>query len=363
MKILMLHKYGRKAASYRYRLEQYVPFLERAGFHCTLSPLLDDDYLEQRLRHARRVPSIIVKAVIRQLRMLMRTNEFDLVIVACDVFPYFPGFYESYLTWRGIPYIYDSDDAIFHYYDQSPWAAIRLLLGQKIKKVVRGAATVFAGSPYLVDYAKQVNDRVEFLPTVVDLGVYRQTKTFNASRSKPFIVGWIGSPTTALSLKQIEPALVEFCRAHDAKVVLVGSGPVALSGFPLEVREWREDSEINDILSFDVGIMPLSDTAWSRGKCGFKLIQYMACGIPVIASPVGANSGIVAPGVEGFLPVDNDGWSAALEKLSRDSALSSKMGAAGRARVEKEFCLAVTAPKFVDGVVRSLRRERVISEN
>lgn len=358
MKILMLHKYGRKAASFRYRLEQYVPYLEKAGFDCTLSPLLDDEYLEQRLRHERRVPSIIVKSILRQLKMLTRTKEFDLVIVACDVFPYFPALYESYLTRIGIPYIYDFDDAIFHYYDQSPWVAIRALLGQKIKKVVRGAAAVFAGSPYLVDYSKQVNERVELLPTVVDLAVYRRTKTFVQPRSGPFIVGWIGSPTTALSLKQIEPALVEFCRAHDAKVVLVGSGPVALSGFPLEVRDWREDSEIDDILSFDVGIMPLSDTSWSRGKCGFKLIQYMACGIPVIASPVGANPGIVTPDVEGFLPADLEGWLASLENLERNAALSSVMGAAGRARVEKEFCLAVTAPKFVAGVARALGKIR-----
>lgn len=354
MKILLLHKYGRRAASFRYRLEQYVPYLERAGFECQLSPLLDEDYLEQRLRHGSRVPSIIARAIIRQLWILTRTHDFDLVIVACDVFPYFPGIYESYLAWAGIPYVYDSDDAIFHYYDQSRWFLIRLLLGQKIRKVVRGAAAVFAGSPYLVEYAKQVNKQVEFMPTVVDLEVYDRSKAFSPSRSGPLIIGWIGSPTTAVCLKQIEPALVRFCRDHDAKVVLVGSGPVNLSGFPLEVREWAERSERDDILSFDIGIMPLPDNAWSRGKCGFKLIQYMACGLPVIASPVGANPGIVTDGVEGFLPRNNDGWVESLERLSRDAALLAAMGAAGRARVEKEFCLKVTAPRFVAGIARAL---------
>lgn len=232
-----------------------------------------------------------------------------------------------------------------------------MLLGNKIKKVVRGATEVFAGSPYLVEYAKQVNARVELLPTVVDLGIYRRTRKFTQTRPRPFIVGWIGSPTTALSLKQIELALINFCRKHDAKVVLVGSGPVDLSGFPLEVRDWREDSEIDDILSFDVGIMPLADTTWSRGKCGFKLIQYMACGIPVIASPVGANLAIVTQGVEGFLPAGNDEWLESLENLQQNAELSSRMGAAGRTRVEKEYCLEVTAPKFVAGVVRALRRD------
>jgi glycosyltransferase involved in cell wall biosynthesis len=360
MRILLLHKYGQKAASFRYRLQQYVPYLEAAGFECTVSPLLGDDYLTERFKSGRRSPLAIAQAALRRLKVLYEVERYDLVVLCIEVFPYVPALFERYLNFRGVPYVFDYDDPIFHYYDLSHSRTVKWLLGNKMKQVVRGASVVFGGSPYLVDYARAQNADVELLPTVVDLKKYHQTKKFETparSGGQPFVLGWIGSPSTAAYLTALAPALREFCARHaGARLVCVGSGPLSIPGVPVEIREWTDATEVSDILDFDVGLMPLTDDPWSRGKCGFKLIQYMACGVPALASPVGVNSTIVEEGLSGFLPRTQAEWVAALERLIGNPQLLAKMGARGRQRVEERYCLAVTAPRFVAGVQRALKR-------
>jgi glycosyltransferase involved in cell wall biosynthesis len=355
----LLHKYGRQAASYRYRLEQYVPYLERAGHQCTVSPLLDDEYLEERLRGGKRSLSAAGKAAIRRLSVFAGIARYDLVVLCIEVFPYLPAVFERYLNLRGVPYVFDYDDPIFHYYDLSTSRAVRLLLGEKMKQVVRGASVVFGGSPYLVEYARTENADVELLPTVVDLAVYATTKppvSGPRAADAPFAVGWIGSPSTTVYLQLIAPALRDFCARHPgARLVCVGTGrDFSLPGVPLELRQWSEATEIRDLLSFDVGLMPLTDDPWSRGKCGFKIVQYMACGLPTIASPVGVNADLVQEGLTGYLPRTTAEWSTALESLFQSPELASDFGAKAREQVEARYCLAVTAPRFVAGVERAL---------
>ena len=245
--------------------------------------------------------------------------------------------------------MFDFDDPIFHYYDLSANWVVRALLGEKIRKVAAGAAYVFAGSPYLVDYVRPVNAAVEYLPTVIDLDRYTETRDFKQPPKAPFTIGWMGSPSTAHYLVNIAPALDRFCRRH-ARVVLVGSGSIGLPGVPVEVREWDEARETSDLLEFDVGLMPLADDPWSRGKCGFKLIQYMASGVPLIASPVGVNRDLVKPGINGFFASEPQQWEDALERLVKDRVLCGSLGEAGRANVEREFCVQVTASRFIAGV-------------
>jgi glycosyltransferase involved in cell wall biosynthesis len=354
VRLLLLHRYGRRAASFRHRFEQFVPYLERAGFDCTLSSLLDDDYLGPRLTKGTRSIGAMARGVFRQLGYITRARNYDLIIVGFELFAYVPAIFERYFNLRGIPYIYDFDDPLFHKYDLSPYRVVRTLLSGKVRRVVAGAARVFAGSPYLVDYARELNAAVEYLPTVVDLDRYNVTRDFKRKRSGPFTIGWIGSPSTVEHLAIVAPALTRICERHDARVVIVGSGPAGVKGFRAEFREWSEARETSDILEFDVGLMPLIDDPWSRGKCGFKLVQYMASGIPVVASPVGVNSDMVAPGINGFLATDPRSWEDALEQLIADRNLCASLGAAGRKRVEQSYSVQVIAPRFIDGVRAAL---------
>ncbi len=359
MRILVLHKYGTKTASYRHRIQQYLPTLEAAGFSCEVSPLLDDAYVESRFSTGRRSLWGALKAVVRRLYALARVKRFDLVIVGVDLFPYCPAIFERALNLLGVPFIYDFDDPVFHYYDRHSSGLVRWALGGKVAEVSRRAELVFAGSPYLLDYAARAGGAAEYMPTVIDLDRYALSPRLRVGPEEPFVIGWIGSPTTAAAyLPLVEPALRAFCAAHPARLVVIGAGSYEPRGIPFESHPWSEADEVAELCRCDVGLMPLSDDSWARGKCGFKLIQYMACGLPVVASPVGVNSHIVEEGVSGFLAADDGQWVRALTKLAEDPAAAARMGLAGRRRVESEFCVQRTAPRFLEGVRRAIAAPR-----
>lgn len=340
-------KYTRAGASSRYRSYQYLPALEAASLGFTVSPLFDDAYLAHKYAHGRARPGDVLGAFVRRLWAALSAPRGSVVVIEYELLPYFPALLERWLAWRGCRMVVDYDDALFHQYDNHPNKWVRRLLGRKIASVMRLAHTVVAGNGYLADYARRAGaPRVAVIPTVIDLARYPVKD--EASAGGVFTIGWIGSPSTARYLRDIAPALAEVCKEGRARVRLIGAGPIELPGVPVEVIPWREDSEVDEIRRFDVGIMPLPDEPWARGKCGFKLIQYMACGLPVVASPVGVNGEIVEEGGNGFLATDRAAWVRALEALRGDADLRERMGAAGRRRVEERYCLAVTGPRVVE---------------
>src|SRR5205807_236821 len=191
---------------------------------------------------------------------------------------------------------------------------------------MREARLVIVGNDYLAGHARRAGGRRrEYLPTVIDASRYRVA---TAAADATYTIGWIGSPLTARYLPLVRDALAEVCRDERARVMVVGAGPVTLDSVPIEARPWSEATEVAELERFDVGIMPLPDGPWERGKCGYKLIQYMACGRPVVASPVGMSAQIVEHGVTGLLARTSADWVAALRAL-RDPALRARMPWAG----------------------------------
>jgi glycosyltransferase involved in cell wall biosynthesis len=347
MKVLFLTKYGQLAASTRHRYTQFVPFLEQHGIECHISPLLDDEYLRRKFATGRTWHLSLTRAFITRIAALSRAHRYDLVLLHCEVFPYLPSIFERYLKLVNVPYYYDYDDAIFHQYDRHPNRWVRRLLRNKVRSIMKGSDCVLAGNEYLASYARKVARRVHVLPTVVDTSRYTP-KEANSDARKPFTIGWIGSPSTALYLQEKAEAFEQFCSRHrNSRVVAIGSGPVRLPGVPLEIRQWREEAEVDDLREFDVGVMPLPDTPWAWGKSGFKLIQYMACGLPVIASPIGTNRDLVDNGRNGFLATTDAEWVGALEKLIQDPALRAQMGKAGLEKVISNYSLQVAAPRLL----------------
>lgn len=353
--ILFLTKYARNGASSRYRTFQYFPWLERAGIQCQAIPLFDEGYLDHLYAAGDRALADVLRAFGHRLLALTSARRCDLIVIEYELVPYFPPVLERLLQALGIDYVVDYDDALFHQYDLHRRAWVRRLLGQKIATVMRGARLVTVGNGYLAEYARRAGARrVEIVPTVIDLTRYPQASTLDASSNDrarheraPFTIGWIGSPSTAKYLKAIAPALAKVCAQGNASVRLIGSGPIDLGAVPVEVLPWSEETEVELLRQCDVGIMPLPDEPWERGKCGFKLIQYMACGLPAVASPVGVNRDIVEDGVNGFVARTTDDWMQSLEALRTDPKRGRGMGRAGRERVEREYCLQVTAPRFV----------------
>lgn len=344
MKVLLLSRYGNLGASSRIRSYQYLPYLREQGIEVTLASLLSDDYLRDLYAGKRPWPSSILAAYLRRISALIRGKKFDLLWIEYELFPWLPGWIESLVLSKDTPYLVDYDDAIFHRYDQHPNPLVRRMLGHKIDAVMRHASTVVVGNEYLRDHAiKAGAQRVEMLPTSIDLARYPSP---TPARNEKFTIGWIGSPATTRYLHLVREVLAKVCAHNQARVVLVGASEPGWRDVPHAIHPWSGATEVAEVSAFDVGIMPLEDSPWERGKCGYKLIQYMACGKPVVAAPVGINTRIVEPGINGYLAETKHDWVRALTALMADADLRQQMGAAGRAKVEHGYSVQVNAPRL-----------------
>jgi len=350
MKILVLTRYSRLGASSRLRFYQYLPYLNELGWTITIEPLLEDNYIADLYNNRSRDYRLIFTSYWRRLKVLTTSSRYDILWIEKELFPMLPSWFEELLGIFKIPYVVDFDDAIFHNYDLNPRWLVRLCLGNKIDKVMKKAALVIAGNEYLANRARQAGTkRVEIVPTVIDINKYEPMY----ERNDVFTVGWIGSPATSKYLDLIKSPLEKFNKCNHYKLVLVGAGSFHANNVTIENRLWSEDTEVRDIQSFDVGIMPLPDDPWERGKCGYKLIQYMACGKPVIASPVGVNNDIVESGINGYLAHDEDEWVEAFRAIHDYPNMALKMGKQNREKIEKSYCIQVVANE-IEALLRSI---------
>ncbi len=349
MNVLILSAYGVLGASSRVRFFQYLPYLEAHGVRVTNAPLLGDDYIRGLYSGKANRGASALGAYSRRLITLCGSRRYDLLWIERELFPWLPAWSETLLRRLNVPYVVDYDDAIFHKYDRSSRAVVRRVLGDKIDVIMRNAALVVAGNDYLAARAQTAGAaRVEQLPSVIDCDRYAPAPVPLFTNDRPdFTIGWIGTPVTAPYLRAVQPALAEICRNGQGRVTLVGSGEVGWDGVPTEVRAWSEATEVADIQTFDVGIMPLPDAAWERGKCAYKLIQYMGCGVPVVASPVGVNQKVVENGVNGFLATSQEDWVCALHALRQNRPLRARMGQAARQKIEREYSLQGAAPRLL----------------
>lgn len=348
MRLACLTRYDELGASSRVRCIQYVALLKRTMATLTLSfqHLLDADYLRRKYARTSIVAAALRCYVGRARSPALRVAP-DVWWIEKELWPFAPAWLEVSLL-REAPYVLDLDDAIFHNYDLHRRAAVRWLYGRKIDRLMAGAALVTAGNEYLAQRALDAGARwVEVLPTVVDLARYPRPGP-RSSESDVLTIGWIGSPATKHYLQQLAEPLRRLALNHRMRLVVIGGGEVSLPGIEVISQPWSESTEVASISRLDIGVMPLFDSPWERGKCGYKLIQYMACGLPVVASPVGVNTNIVTDGANGFLAGDTEGWHRALDRLANDADLRKRMGAAGRARVESDYCVQITAPRLAN---------------
>lgn len=345
MKLTIFTKYGNLAATTRQRFEQYKPYLEERGFDVSIYPLLNNEYLEKLYSTGKHNPRDVFASYLKRLKFFLKKPDTDIVWLNYELFPYMPGFFESILSSLNKPIIYDIDDAIFHNYDLNNKWVLRYFLKNKLHVPIKKSKIAFCGNEYLAKYALSLDVHTEIVPTTLDTSRFIPiTKTDCDNQAK---IGWIGSPSTWNDyLIDILPTLKDCALEHDAKIAIMGAENNAVSDSIIEITSWDENKEVAFLQSLDIGIMPLKDNPWSRGKCGYKLIQYMACGIPVIASPVGINCKIVDHGINGFLVNDKSEWKEAITTLLNDSDLRYEMGIAGRKKIEQEFCINIWGPNI-----------------
>lgn len=362
MKILMLTRYGHLGASSRLRSLQYIPYLKKLGFEIEITSLFDDEYIQELYRIRRKninelngktlytsqssVPiSInekskkrIALSYVKRFKILLTSYNYDLLWIEKELFPWLPPLAEQVLRWVRIPYLIDIDDAIFHKYDSHGSGWVRFILGNKIRSVMSNANLVVAGNNYLAQYARDAGaPKVEIIPTVIELSRY-PLNYLRPVTDGPVKIGWIGTPSTVWYLSVIKDILQKIQQSYPIELVIVGGGVMDIGSVPVKSFDWSEETEVINIQSFDIGIMPLTNSPFELGKCGYKLIQYMACSIPVIASNVGVNSDIIDHGINGFIANTENEWFESLEKLIIDDTMRRDMGRSGRAKVEVEFC-------------------------
>jgi glycosyltransferase involved in cell wall biosynthesis len=339
MRVLLLSRYCRLGASSRMRCLQYLPMLAKWGIDVDTKELYDRAYLIDLYQYNRRRFTRMLYSYVKRILPLLKSRRYDLLWVQQELFPYLPPLAEVLLHHCHIPFIVDYDDAIFHRYDLNKQWLVRLILGNKIDMIMKRASVVIAGNRYIADRAyKSGAKTVEIVPTVIDLSRYTIPPP---KKDGPLTIGWMGSPATFMYFEAIAPILISLQKRLPIQVVVVGGQQGKL---PFTYYPWSEDTEVALLQSFDIGIMPLPDTPWTKGKCGYKLIQYMACGIPVVASKVGANIDIVEQGENGFLVATPWEWADAIERIVLDSRLREKMGKSGRRRVETKYNIDKTFP-------------------
>ncbi len=353
MKVLLLSRYGLRGASSRVRSYQYLPYLNDKDIQVDVSVLLDDSYVRNFYEGGRTQYLPLLGSYFRRAVKILQSGEYHLLWIEKELFPWLPLWVEEILLRGRIPYIVDYDDALFHRYDRHRRWVVRNVLGGKIDGVMRGAAVGIVGNEYLESRARVSGaTRVEVLPSVVDLDRYPKVPT---DEREKFTVGWIGSPVTSKYLRLVDSVLSDFLVSERARLLVIGAGNFSLSKGEVLNKPWGLETETEILAEIDVGIMPLTDDPWERGKCGYKLIQYMACFKPVVASPVGANCMIVEDGKNGFLAPDPASWVRALTLLKHDKDLRTRLGTEGRREVENRYCTNVTAPKLVS-IMRSAAR-------
>jgi glycosyltransferase involved in cell wall biosynthesis len=350
VRVTAFTKYGPLAASTRQRVVQYLPALEAAGFDVQVRPLLNDDYVAS-LTTGRKFSKLeIARTYLRRMYQLIADDRSDIAWVYAELFPYLPATFERLALLGGRLVVYDFDDAFHIPYAESGNPIVRWSLSGKLRPLMAKASLICAGNRFLHDYASQMNARTMLLPTVVDTDVY---KPGPSGRGAPqLVIGWIGSPSTWGNVEPLLPLLEQLCSEGKVRFRAIGAGHAAAGiRFPgFEPLPWDQRTEIDLVRTMDIGIMPLLDRPFERGKSGYKLIQYMACGVATVASPVGANCDIVIPGKTGLLASSLDDWQLSLNGLISDPDLRKAFGAAGRERAVNSYSLHVHAPRLVQAM-------------
>ncbi len=326
------------------------------GHFVEVSPLLGDRYLKGRFANTLFAERFALLGLARRMKVMMSARRFDLTYVHIELFPKTPYGFERLFFPEGTPYVLDFDDAWFHSYDSHPNRVWRAVLQGKFESLIAGASGVVVGSRYLEDYACRFHDNVLLVPTSVDMQAF--PKDPSTKSDDVFTVGWIGSPATTPHLSDVAQTITDFCRRVGGRLVVIGAGDTLFEDDTIVRKPWSELEEVSDIAEFDVGIMPLPDTPFARGKCAFKLVQYMACRKPVIASPVGENVHVVNDSACGLLATTHAEWRRALEVLHGNPSLRAEMGRRGREAVEERYSLQVNSGRVLAFLQECSRKSR-----
>lgn len=340
--------------SQRYRIEQWMPYLAAAGIRVDLFPFADSALLDQLHRPGFRI-STASRIVLRSMRRfvdLVHSKRYDAILIHRAVSIVGPAWFERLAARMGRPIIYDFDDAIFHLHTTEANRRFGWLkFPRKTATICRLSSHVTVGNEYLAEYARRFNPHVTVIPTSVDTDLYRSIE--GQKRNGRIVVGWTGSSTSQTYLEMFAPVLEEIVRDERVELRVHSDRPPRLPGIPHVWRQWSAETESEEIGGFDIGIMPMPDDEWARGKCAMKALLYMSMGIPAVCTAVGANLEVIVHGENGLLAATRDEWLDNIGRLAGDAAMRERLGRAGRRTVEESYSMRRSAELFA-GIVRGV---------
>jgi glycosyltransferase involved in cell wall biosynthesis len=352
-KVLFLLPYPlHKAPSQRFRVENLLFLLDEEGIAYDLAPFMDDAVWQVLYRNGsllRKAWGVCKSFAKRAVTVLFKAHRYDYIFIHREAAPLGPPVFEWYLRKvLGKRFIYDFDDAIW-IPNVSAGNKIAGLVKAfwKVSYICKWSYKIAAGNDYLLHFAQQSGAKhISKIPTVVNTDTrYNRLKTH---KEGCVTVGWTGSHSTLKYLDELMPVLRRLQNEVDFNFVVIADKKPDLPLDRWTFVPWNEQTEIEDLLQIDIGLMPLTNDAWSEGKCGFKLIQYLSLGIPALASPVGVNTIIIEEGVNGYVCNAPEAWRAALLRLLTDTSLRARMGAAGRTKMVQEYSIASQRKSFLE---------------
>lgn len=354
---IVQHRFNRSPGQ-RYRCEQYIPFLEEIGFECVYSPLLinekeDKDFYLKGNYFLKLL--LFAKGFLRRLRDVWRARNFDIIFIYREAFMTGTVVFEKLLKSSGAKIIFDFDDAIWNYdVSEGNKKLAWLKRPEKVNEIISLSHTILVGNKYLFNHAQKFNPNVVIVPSTIDLNYYQIP--VKDSTSEKVVVGWSGSHTTIEHFKIIIPLLKKIRKQFGDRVIFKVYGVPEYINQDLGIKgiKWSPESETKEIASFDIGIMPLPDTEWSKGKCGMKGLQYMALEVATVMADVGANKDIIQDGENGFLALTEVQWFEKLSLLIESKDLRNKLGRAGRKTIEKQYSVEALKEGYLSGFKKLL---------
>ncbi len=354
MKILFLVPYPPKEVpSQRFRFEQYFEILSSLGYQYEVKSFLTsaNGRLFLEAGNYLRKAMALVRGFGARFLALFVISRFDFIFIHREATPLGPPVVEwiIFAVLRK-KIIYDFDDAIWLTDKQNENKVTALLKWRtKVKSICQWSDQVSCGNEFLRDYAAQFNPKAVVNPTTIDtIHLHQRQRYPAAEETAKLTVGWTGSHSTLKYLKSLEPVIQQLEEKYpQLQFLVVADQKPDLNLKSLIFRPWSITTEIEDLAKMDIGIMPLEDNPWSKGKCGFKALQYMALEIPAIVSPVGVNAKIVKDGVNGFLCKHSKEWSEKLALLIEDPSLRTRLGKAARKTIETNYSVTSNTANFL----------------
>lgn len=356
--IQCLHRPDR-SPSQRFRFEQYIPYLKDNGYEFDFSYLLDakDDKTFYGNGSYFSKASIVIKSIWKRWREVRKASSYDLVFVQREAFMLGTAYFEKAISKKA-PMIFDFDDAIWlHEISDANKRLAFLKDATKTSSIIKPAALVLAGNDFLANYARQFNQSISIVPTTIDTDTYRLT---HKKENKGVCIGWSGSFSTIKHFATAIPVLKKLKEKYGDKIYfkIIGDAKYYCEELATQGIAWNGATEIEDLSEIDIGIMPLPDDEWSKGKCGLKGLQYMALNIPTLMTPVGVNTDIVKNDINGYLPKTEEEWVQVLSMLIDNPGKRKEVGDNGRKTVEVEYSVIRWREQYKILFDKTVRKEK-----